>query len=551
MSEIKSDKEYASKIYQELCQQFVEDFLGETSINKDCTAKDIKDLPREEVDAIQKEWDKEDCRDIYNAFLNGKINQEETRFLLSYYRDSMSVYRGVYRSLYELFGNPEQIACMDPVTGVLETHIQKAPHIDAKKQKVTIIRENVVTNYSLKEVTPFTCMRLEYRDNENNPVYIILPKMKRAKRAIEKIQDYHFDYMKQIKAVNDAYHKHQNSEQYKAELNAIKKPVECLGDILRLTVSRKYYSGVIKTHNDFVKNAVLGVNPAESRSSFYENDMKNYEQLKKNSKNYYDIKDYFNLTCNTCADAKKIKVEVQIKITAFYRSDLQTHLLYEEQRAIEEQLKRKRDEMRTEEIQRAEYRIMLLKKEIQKTNKDGNHEYNMQVLDKVRWLEDGYRALRIPPDYPDNTYKVCHDLIKKDYMVRPHKVFDDDKEFDPKDKDNILISSRGGFNLNIMHDISRRYKEDIANKYCPLRHDHTYSNVIPGGHYNPKTDWDTYGKARKFRADMNKNIYKDNYDQDYWKTYDQAENQVETEQKTLTANEIRMYHENMNRKKAR
>lgn len=66
------------------------------------------------------------------------------------------------------------------------------------------------------------------------------------------------------------------------------------------------------------------------------------------------------------------------------------------------------------------YRIEVLKKGIQKINKQANHEYNMMVLEKVRWLEDGYRALRIPPDYQDGTYKACHDLIKA-VMVRPHE----------------------------------------------------------------------------------------------------------------------------------
>lgn len=160
----------------------------ESVFERAITAKDIVKYSSEEIDAIQKEYDKENCREIFQAYVEHRINQEEVLFLLNYYRDGMKAYREVYRGLYEIYGIPEQIACMNQLNGELEMHIQKIPHVDAKKNRIITVRENVVTNYSLKEVTPFTCMRLEYRDNENNPVYVILPVMKKARRAIEKFR---------------------------------------------------------------------------------------------------------------------------------------------------------------------------------------------------------------------------------------------------------------------------------------------------------------------------------------------------------------------------
>lgn len=555
-----NDTEFSRKIYKELCEEFGDNFLEQPEksvFERTITAKDIVKYSSEEIDAIQKEYDKENCREIFQAYVEHRINQEEVLFLLNYYRDGMKAYREVYRGLYEIYGIPEQIACMNQLNGELEMHIQKIPHVDAKKNRIITVRENVVTNYSLKEVTPFTCMRLEYRDNENNPVYVILPVMKKARRAIEKIQDYRVEQMAEVRKINESFQQHGDVNRLQQELSGVRGHLDRVNDILRLTITRKYYTGVSKTRGTLTRAPNLGVNPAETRSLFYDNDMKNCVQLKKNGKNYYDDKLYLHLSLG---GGREFKAEVQIKIDAFYRADLQTHLLYEEQRALEENLKASRKKMSAQEVQRAEYRIEVLKKGIQKINKQANHEYNMMVLEKVRWLEDGYRALRIPPDYQDGTYKACHDLIKSCYMVRPHKIFDVEKEFDFRDKDNIAIAARGNYDLKSIYEISGRYRESISRKYSPLHDkidvtgkDRTYPNFISAQKYDPrkdKSDWDGYGKARKFRVDMNRNIYRDNYGRDYWQDYDAAENEVAKREKKLTRRQIRIYHKNVSKERA-
>lgn len=555
-----NDTEFSRKIYKELCEEFGDNFLEQSEksvFERTITAKDIVKYSSEEIDAIQKEYDKENCREIFQAYVEHRINQEEVLFLLNYYRNGMKAYREVYRGLYEIYGIPEQIACMNQLNGELEMHIQKIPHVDAKKNRIITVRENVVTNYSLKEVTPFTCMRLEYRDNENNPVYVILPVMKKARRAIEKIQDYRVEQMAEVRKINESFQQHGDVNRLQQELAGVRGHLDRVNDILRLTITRKYYTGVSKTRSTLTRAPNLGVNPAETRSLFYDNDMKNCAQLKKNGKNYYDDKLYLHLSLG---GGREFKAEVQIKIDAFYRADLQTHLLYEEQRALEENLKASRKKMSAQEVQRAEYRIEVLKKGIQKINKQANHEYNMMVLEKVRWLEDGYRALRIPPDYRDGTYKACHDLIKSCYMVRPHKIFDVEKEFDFRDKDNIAIAARGNYDLKSIYEISGRYRESISRKYSPLHDkidvtgkDRTYPNFISAQKYDPrkdKSDWDGYGKARKFRVDMNRNIYRDNYERDYWQDYDAAENEVAKREKKLTRRQIRIYHKNVSKERA-
>lgn len=553
MNALIPDEEFIRITYLALRKEFGEDFFKQdtTEAEKEYTAKDIVKLPAEQVDAIQRAKDKANCHEILKAFKERRINQEETSFLLDYYRDGMSAYREVYRGLYEIFGRPEHIACMNPDTGELETHVEKSKRIDPMTGKVVTFRENVVTDYSLQEVTPFTCMRLEYRDAENNPVNVILPVMKKPARAIEKILDYRNAYMEDVAAANSDYKKHGNIMLFQDVLRSIKKPHERVNDVLRLTVTRKYYSGVAKMVRTFSNAPRLNIDKTETRSLFYENSMDNSEQLSKNKKSYFDVKMFFHLEGT---DKRRFNAEAQVKIDAFYKADLFTHHIYEEERRLSEFLDAHRKEMKPEEINRDEYQIRIRKMAIQKINKEAIHEYNMQVLDKIRWLEDGYRALRIPPDNEDGTYNECRKLINADYMVRPFKAFDDEKEFSPKDADNIRIAGTKKYNLKQLYEISRRYKEQIATKYRRLHNkkvdsagnEHTYSNIVPGKAYDSRLDrknWDDYGKAKKFRSLMNKNIYKDNYAQDYWQTYDQAENEVEIQQKTLTDTEIKLYHE--------
>ena len=123
-----NDTEFSRKIYKELCEEFGDNFLEqpeESVFERAITAKDIVKYSSEEIDAIQKEYDKENCREIFQAYVEHRINQEEVLFLLNYYRDGMKAYREVYRGLYEIYGIPEQIACMNQLNGELEMHIQK------------------------------------------------------------------------------------------------------------------------------------------------------------------------------------------------------------------------------------------------------------------------------------------------------------------------------------------------------------------------------------------------------------------------------------------
>lgn len=89
-----NDTEFSRKIYKELCEEFGDNFLEqpeESVFERAITAKDIVKYSSEEIDAIQKEYDKENCREIFQAYVEHRINQEEVLFLLNYYRDGMKL----------------------------------------------------------------------------------------------------------------------------------------------------------------------------------------------------------------------------------------------------------------------------------------------------------------------------------------------------------------------------------------------------------------------------------------------------------------------------
>lgn len=444
----------------------------------------------------------------------------------------MESYRKVYQALYNIFKIPEKIVCINSDTG--ETEKQTKTYMDKKTKKKR--RKEVDANYDFKDITPFTCMRMKYLDRENKPLYIILPVMKNPERAIKKIAKYRQEYKDSYAVAKAKYAQDGDVEKYHNALSKLKKPCERLNDVLRFTVTCENFSGVEHIVRLFSKNENMNINPSETRSLFKENDMSHLNDYLENSKSYFDVKMFPHLVDE---NGVQLNAEAQIKIHTLYLADLKTHKIYEEQRVVEENLKINRAKMSEEEIRQAEAKIKISKMTTQKINKEAIHEYNVKVLNKVRWIENGYNALRISPDLPDGTYKICRQIIQKDYMVRPFKAFDIDKEFAKGDEYNEDIARRHNIDMADISNVARRYQHGVGTDYPrsdekqPIA-DKDYKGIadkyrseITGKLYSPsedKEEWDNYGKAKKYMDISNKNIYKDNYSKkSYWEDYDTAE----------------------------
>lgn len=152
---------------------------------KDYEVQQVVNLPYEEIERIQEENNAQNLEEIENAFRQKRINEEERDYLTEFFFDSMTLYREVYRTWYEMFRHPEYTCAIDLKTGKVDK--------DINGRKI---------NYGLKAVTPFTSTRLDYVDKFHNPIYVIFPKMKTAARAIQKLEsEYGKEYIQELKKI--------------------------------------------------------------------------------------------------------------------------------------------------------------------------------------------------------------------------------------------------------------------------------------------------------------------------------------------------------------
>jgi len=384
--------------------------------------KDIVNLPEEEIDLIQEKINAQNLETISNAFAEHRIGIDDRDYLFNFYHDGMGVYREVYRALFELFKHPEYTCALDLTTGKVDT--------DSQGNQI---------NYGLKAVTPFTCTRLEYVDKFNNPIYVIFPKMKNASRAIEKIEsEYGAEYKRELKKISRFIFEDEDREAFRETLQDLRPKSAKLHDILRLTVTCKYFSDVerikrVMTENRQGSKRNYYINAAETRDRFL-------KPLAENQKKYYDIKMIMH---QMYPDGQMLDVEVQLKIHTLYTADLRTHKIYEDVRSIEALLEKEKSHMDSNEIRQKQAQIKILNNRIRQINENAVHQYNMMVVDKARRIEDdGYRPLRVSPDYKDGTYHECRQIIAREYMVESFLPYNPQTAFSAQDELNKLCYLR-------------------------------------------------------------------------------------------------------------
>lgn len=389
---------------------------------KNYEVRDIVNLPYEEIDQIQENVNQENLAIIEKAYKEHRINSDERDYLCEFYHDGMGVYREVYRALYEVFRQPENTCAIDLSTGKVDT--------DEAGNRI---------NYGLKAVTPFTCTRLEYVDKFHNPINVIFPKMKNAERAIEKIEsEYHPDYLDDMAQIMDCFFNDEDRDRLVENMQNIRKSASKLHDILRLTITCKYFTDVerikrVMTHNPTNTGRNYYINDHETRDLFL-------RPLNKNEKKYFDIKMIMH---QKTPSGRPLDVEVQLKIDTLYNADMRTHKIYEDMRSIEADLSLNASRMNAQEARQKQAQVKILKNRIRTINENAIHQYNMMVLDKARRIEDdGYRPLRVKPDHADGTYKQCRNVIAEEYLVESFDHFDPKTAFAEENEVNKLAFLR-------------------------------------------------------------------------------------------------------------
>lgn len=488
------------------------------------TAADIEHLSAEQIDNIQNIFNEFSLGYIENARRNKLIDEEAAEYLSGIYGDAMETYRTLYRNitasliqeyrpdkirrLQELDEElaPEQINAINLETGEVEENIKgDDPHNNMSKYK----------EYSIKHITPFTNMRLTFYDFRDNPVYVILPGLKNVRRAIDKIKmpvydekgklvsgggKYYSGYNEDIAKIRSKYAKELSlrygnktaaykkamqelEPQIQAEIAAVPKPIQRLKDVVRMTITRKYYTDTVETLNMFVNTPEYEV--SEIRDSFYDNTS---DSSKYGMKNYREKRAYLNMETN----GKPFQVETQIKITKLYDGDIHTHLIY----AGEENAESRDDNLLLitarntgrkglrfweENIDRyqgtadrliAKMNIFKHRLAIQKINKNAIRAYNLQVLDKAFRIEDAklangkiFDAEIYSPQNARNEqiFSSVADFISKNFIYRPFKAYDMEQAFNVTDEElkslGLLVKAEQ------IQSLANRYSSLIMEKY--------------------------------------------------------------------------------------
>lgn len=385
---------------------FLLDFLSNHNPHE-LTAHDIYNQLNNNIYAIQKYFDEYNIAYIESAYKQGMINDKEFQSLYKIYNDGMTYYSQVYDLFLELFGDPKNITGFDMKTGEVLLNSSHKP-----------------VAYDARVLTPFVETRVKFEDKDGNKIYVIFPRIKASHRSIDKLtKEIGKNINKELSAAFTEYLDCEDRELFveiceKPLTKSDNKTVE-LHDITRLTITRKYLSGI--DHLTNIINKYKGVHNYTSDTPRNRFDIPLYE----NPKKYFDSKIVLTLLDDT---GKPFDVETQLKIDTLYRADIRTHHNYEISRKIIESISENDPNKETKEA---------LAEELDRQNRDINenaaHEYNMIVLDKVqRKINTNLKHRRRKEINSDGTYPECNDFILDNYLVSSYEAFDPQTAFNPE-----------------------------------------------------------------------------------------------------------------------
>ena len=400
---------------------------------QELTAADIYNLSNDDIYSIQKYFDEYSICYLEAALRQKLITPKEFDKFYPIYNNGMAAYAKVYSLCLTLFGSSSGVYSLDPKTGKLDT----APNGE-------------ITKYNTKVVTPFLVTIVRFQDKNANDINVMFPKIKLIHRTIDKLikeivkelkkqekenkAKHTQKKRKQTQAMMDRYWQSEDREMYPtycADLDNNDQqqqlpPIEdirigSLHDIIRLTITRKYLSGNDHTIKIWRKHQEKhGYHIETTRNRF---DMPLYE----NEKKYYDIKLVFGL------ENELFDIEAQLKIdTLCMSADKRTYLNYKKSREILENI--------TPNDPLLEDKMAIVNKLITENrliNENGDHYYNMMVLDKAqRWINDDLKHLYLKKPNPDGTYDECVEFIRDNYLVESYEAFNPQTAFEPDHYNN-------------------------------------------------------------------------------------------------------------------
>jgi len=337
------------------------------------------------------------------------IDADARKLLETYYHDGMEVYRQMYLAFDSIFGEEENIQVIDP-------------------KNSRVIKDNA----TLKDITPNSCVKVFYRDDNNNKVILTYPGLKNVTRAIQKLAidgKYHIEYKRKLIELKKKYQ--DNPQKLVEEQNKLLKPTDMMGDILRVSLSMKRYSDLQKWITYVQSLSGFKINPKRIKNKFCDNDVHRHKDF--SEKNFRNLVVYLELDNGT-------KTEVQGKLTSLELVDNLTHPFYEKLRLEKERSQQLEESMSQEQLKQspqyllAKRKISSLEYTIQALNRWGIEKHNQHdVLDKVMRIEERKRVRGITLDESKLTPQEkewvregmdpeCVRIIEDNFLARPKQA---------------------------------------------------------------------------------------------------------------------------------
>ncbi|MDD4556675.1 MAG: hypothetical protein PHE89_05050 [Alphaproteobacteria bacterium] len=181
-----------------------------------------------------------------------------------------------------------------------------------------------------------------------------------------------FKKNKDYQSFLNIYHKALGDDKdYIDDMAKISKPYQRLNDIYRCSITTKYYDNIANLKTVLTKEMSV----VSEDDKFYGNNNPKHEKFK-NSKGYRDDKLVF--------DMQGFPLEVQLKIGILSSVDYETHRIYEEKRALEEEL---RDCYDHEEVAKLNMEIQKKDMEVRSTYVKIAEKYNRKVMETAAEME--------------------------------------------------------------------------------------------------------------------------------------------------------------------
>ena len=125
--------------------------------------RELSDLSVDEVNTIQKQQDEIRMQKLDSYLADGTITQFDYDYLRPYCENTMAPYKELYDAICRSRGQKPRVYYKNIDTGEVD-------------------RENL---YLIQHIAPFTSMVLEFHDDNGQPLYVSLGKLKSVERIIE------------------------------------------------------------------------------------------------------------------------------------------------------------------------------------------------------------------------------------------------------------------------------------------------------------------------------------------------------------------------------